>query len=324
MKKWVLFFVLPLSLLAKIELPEVEKGIEAPWFTGPLLATSATVVPVGHFGIEPYFYAVDNFASYQENWSPRSQIPLWNLIYQVYMWVGLTQWCDLQIAPAWQWSYRGGPARWEIDDLSVKLEFQLYRDTLPHKSWIPSIKFSVLEILPIGNYKNLDPFKRRTDLSGWGSYTTLFQLAFGREFQISGVHWIQARLVLDYQISTPAHVSGFNAYGGGYGAHGTVYPGQQFQFDAALEYTLTRNWALACDFVGTIQGSSRFTGDPGMIEPTIPAVDKTQPSIQYSIAPAIEYNWSDEIGIIAGGWFTVAGKNISRFFTGVVAFNYYH
>jgi hypothetical protein len=46
-------------------------------------------------------------------------------------------------------------------------------------------------------------------------------------------------------------------------------------------------------------------------------------SSQYSLAPAIEYNWSQNIGLIGGVWFTVAGQNISQFNSIVIALNYY-
>ncbi len=47
-------------------------------------------------------------------------------------------------------------------------------------------------------------------------------------------------------------------------------------------------------------------------------------SAQFSIAPAIEYNWNANIGIIFGSWFTLAGKNSTQFTSGVFAFNYYN
>lgn len=324
MKKCILFLLSPLVIFAKIALPSEEGGFEGPWFTGPLIATAATTVPVGHWAIEPYIYAADEISRYNSHWSPKSIENRFSLIFQPYIWVGLTDWADLQILPTWRWCYRDHAAKWTFNDFSAKLEFQLYRDTLPHKSWIPSIKFSIQETFPCGKYQHLNPKKLTTDVGGNGAFNTLFQLAFGRQVHVSGAQWLQWRLVLDYNILTSVNVSGFNFYGGGYGAKGKVHHGQQARFDASIEYSLTRNWALACDFIGLYQGSRSFTGNPGKLPDGTSSTNSQMASIQYQIAPAIEYNWSAQVGVIAGVWFTFAGKNTSEFYTGVFAFNYYH
>ena len=37
-----------------------------------------------------------------------------------------------------------------------------------------------------------------------------------------------------------------------------------------------------------------------------------------TIAPAVEYNFNEHVGVIAGPWFSLRGRNVSEFF-GVVA-----
>jgi hypothetical protein len=44
-------------------------------------------------------------------------------------------------------------------------------------------------------------------------------------------------------------------------------------------------------------------------------------SAYFSLAPAIEYNWSDYVGIITGAWFTIAGRNALTFISSVTALN---
>jgi hypothetical protein len=44
---------------------------------------------------------------------------------------------------------------------------------------------------------------------------------------------------------------------------------------------------------------------------------------QWSVAPAIEYNWSKNVGLIVGSWFSFAGRNSVRFISGVAALNIY-
>ena len=37
-----------------------------PWYTGPLITPSATVVPLGVFSTQPYLYVIDTFGSYDK------------------------------------------------------------------------------------------------------------------------------------------------------------------------------------------------------------------------------------------------------------------
>ena len=90
-----------------------------------------------------------------------------------------------------------------------------------------------------------------------------------------------------------------------------------------FEYSLTRNWVLATDFVGIFGSKSRFLGNPGKNLMGLPSSNIKRASIQYSLAPAIEYNWSESLGVIAGCWFTVAGKNSAKFENYTVSLNYF-
>jgi len=325
-QKYFLLLFLPFTLFARSpDIPESAAGKpDAPWFTGPLLASSANVVPAGHYNLEPYIYLFDRAATYDNDWHAVSQKSLWNLSFQPNFWIGLTKWADLVVSPQWSWNYREGPAEWTLNDWSAALDLQIYRDKFPSETWIPSIKFSIQETFPTGPYQNLNPKKEFTDQGGQGAWTTAFQLCIGKIFQIKGRQWVQTRLNLNYAVSTPVQVKGINAFGGGTGTKGTVHPGQKFFFDYSIEYSLNRNWVLACDWVGTFQGTSTFSGKHGISATGTPATNGRLPAIQYSIAPAIEYNWSSAFGIVAGAWITLAGKNSSKFYSGVIAVNYYH
>jgi len=312
--RWICL-LLPIVIFAKITIIEEPANI-APWFTGPIVASSATTVPAGHWNFELYFYATDTPANYNSHWKPIDQPTLWTLTWQPVIWAGVTDWMDIQLTPTWNWNHKEGAGHWTLSDLFLKFEFQLHRDQIPHTSWLPSIKLSFGEVFPIGKYQNASPKKHGTDLGGEGAYGTRIQLALGKLIHIKDWHWIQTRLNLNYQFSPPVHVKGINAYGGGLDTRGTVHPGMQFSFDYSLEYSLTRNWALAIDVIGNYQGTSHFTGKT-TVSSSFPV------SIQYSLAPAIEYNWNENLGIITGAWFTVAGKNSQEFYSFVFAVNYY-
>jgi hypothetical protein len=324
-KRFLPLFIAPAILFAKGEVVPIapaEEGI-APWFTGPLIAASATVIPGGHINFEPYLFYFNSPYFYDNDWDRERHITLQQVTLAPYLWIGLTKWADLQLLPVVTWRYRDGPSSLSLGDWSAKLEFQLYLSEIPHKNWLPSIKLGIQETFPTGKYRNLNPNKLFTDQTGQGAYTTNFQLDFARFLHFSGHHWMQFRLNLNWAISAPVHVKGLNSYGGGTGANGTVRPGQVGSVDFAVEYALTRNWVLACDFQWTCQGTSEFSGHPGVTPAGLPARDRQAASNLYVIAPAIEYNWSQYVGIIAGTQITLAGKNSNQYYSGVVAFNYY-
>ena len=95
-----------------------------------------------------------------------------------------------------------------------------------------------------------------------------------------------------------------------------------FSTDLAFEYTLTQNWALALDVLYVHNNHTRFSGHKGSTY-GIPNSVGGPSSEQFSLAPALEYNWSSNCGVIAGVWFSVAGRNTADFINGVVAINIY-
>lgn len=322
--KRLLFFLLPVLLFSAQGDVPVEPFGEGPWLTGPLLAPSGEVIQGGHFNIEPYIYAIATNGLYNNNWHGKSIPTLWSISPEVIVQIGINDWMDFQFTPSFFWNYRQGAAHWELGTLSAQFDFQLHHDSYPHKTWIPSIRFTIQETAPLGKYRNLNPKALRTDIGSNGSWTTSFQLNVSRLIHIRGIHFLNTRLATTFSYAAPVHVKGFNAYGGGYGTNGTVYPPLNLNMDLGLEYTLTQNWALALDVVGSWSSSSRFSGNPGTLPGNLPAPIIQSAAIQYSTAPAIEYNWSENIGIIFGPWLTFAGKNSTKFYSIVAAFNYYN
>lgn len=91
-----------------------------------------------------------------------------------------------------------------------------------------------------------------------------------------------------------------------------------------MEYSITLNWVAAIDLNYIHINKSTFRGKLGTIAPGVPAMVGFKASEQFSLAPALEYNWSEKIGVIAGVWFTVLGRNQFDFTSGVAAFNWYY
>lgn len=297
--------------------------LQTPWFTGPLIAPSAFVIPVGHYYFEPYLFATANTGFYNGDWEAVESNTLWNNFSQTLIQVGLTKWMDFVIYPTVFYNYTRGAAKWELGDFPFGIDMMFYARGKKASDWITAIKLQLKETFPIGKYRNLNPHKKGTDVGGEGTWLTSISLDWGQTAHVGGGHFFSSRVNLTYNLPTPVKVRGFNAYGGGYGTKGTVYPSQSFAADLGMELSLTQNWVLACDLVGVWSGKVSFKGNPGIGADGLPAKVGSGSSVQYSIAPAIEYNWSRAIGIIIGPWFTIGGRNSIQFFSGVFAFSYY-
>ena len=108
-----------------------------------------------------------------------------------------------------------------------------------------------------------------------------------------------------------------SVYGTMQGFVGRARPGNSAVLDAAWEYSVTRNWVLALDVVYEHDANTHVAGfnSAGRID-----LD-SGPGHSWSLGPAIEYNFNDRVGIIAGAKLTVAGSNATATFIPVAAVN---
>jgi hypothetical protein len=294
--------------------------VPPPWFTGPIIAPSGHVIPLGHINIEPYFFANVNRGAYNSHWAPKSEPNFYNLSTQVPIQVGIFNRWDFSFTPEFAWNHTEGASQWVLNDIPWQFDYQVVYDN--DITWYPAIKLSFKANLPIGRYQKLDPNKKDTDDGGSGSWEPGLGLTLSRLFYLSGRHYLAARWAVAYTVPNSVHVKGFNAYGGGHHTYGTVYPGATLFADIGLEYSLTQNWALALDVLYIHSNHTRFSGRKGKTDGVTNSIGGPS-SESFSLAPAFEYNWSSTCGLIAGIWFSVAGRNASEFVNGVVAINIY-
>jgi len=288
----------------------------SPWLTGPLLTPSGHTVPAPHVNYEPYIYWYQYDGAYDKNWNSHSSSTLNQVQAQATFQIGVNSFTEFDIAPQFSYQQKKGQHDWRVNDVPIALGFQILKDK--HGEWWPAIKLRFGANIPIGKYQKFDARKNGTDAGGSGDWNPSAGFVLSRLFHFGGVHFLATRYFIAYVVPHPVHVKGINAYGGAHGTHGTVYPGNQVLALVGLEFTMTQNWALAFDAQYVHANKNRFSGHSGGAAPKAPS------SEQFSIAPALEYNWNANIGIIGGAWFTVGGRNTATFMTGVFALNIYH
>lgn len=302
------------SLLGAFE----DNASNKPWFTGPLLAPSSSAVEAGHAIIQPYVFYTRQSARYDDHWKAHAVPNFFTTTAQLVTIIGLTENMDIQLAPQAAYNHTDGKNSGQFGDLPVGFDFQVRRDD--GKSWKPSIKFTVREIFPTGRYERLDP--SYVDIGGTGSYVTQATLVFHKLVQVKDMHYLSMRFGTTYSYFAPVSVRGFNAFGGSVDSRGKVRPGSTFSAIFSFEYSFDQRWAFAMDTLYYHTNRDHFSGTggfivppPDFVTPGIPAVVGTPSSELISFAPAIEYNFTKDFGLLGGVWFTAWGRNSPKFFS---------
>lgn len=312
MRKFFLFFLLVTGYVYSGPAP-VE--FVWPWLTGPLLTPSAIAVPKGTYEIEPYVFFNVFTGNYDKHWKAHSSPNFYQLNLQFYGWIGITKKSDLNLLFQGYYNTTQGVSSGGIGDPTLTYDLQLIEDD-PTKKWLPAIKISLSETFPLGKYQRLSTHKLLTDGTGLGSFQTTFSLLFSKIYKLHDSLYWSSILSFSDTIFTPVHVHGLSVYKGGKGTKGKIYPGNLFKFLYGLEISFAKNWAFAMDIGAFFYAKTRFSG-------TTKQAAGFPSSAQFTLSPAIEYNWSNNVGLIAGTWFTVAGRNDNQFASGVTATTFY-
>lgn len=280
-----------------------------------MLAPSAGTLPRGHALVEPYLYDVVQYGSYDGNGklqsAPHSN-GFGSLTYIIY---GLADRLSVGVIPtAGYTSESNGLSSSAIGlgDLGVLAQYQIlkYRPG----SAIPMTSIAVQETLPSGTYDQLG--NRPSDGIGGGAYATKLSLYTQNYAWMPKGRILRLRLNASQTFSSSTNVDGVSVYGAAAGFHGSAKPGNALSIDAAAEYSITRNWVLASDVVYGYNANTRVSGSSG--------VTNLGTSESWAIAPALEYNWSPNVGILFGMRFIPAGRNSGASITPAIAVNYVH
>lgn len=281
-----------------------------PWYTGPLIASSASCVPPGKINLQPYIYLTTNYAQFNDHRksinTPNTFIMSPLLVFQT----GITNWMDFTIVPQGFFRWETGKFGDGFADLPIQLGFALLKET----PYIPKMRLVLGTLFPTGKYQHLNASKLGLDATGQGAYQTILGLNLSKVFWWFKLHPIATRLATNYIIpDNTVSVKGFNAFGGGYDTKGDIKIGNTLTLDLGLEISLTQKWVFATDFVYTTSNKTTFSGTPGFLDSGLPASNGSPSSDQFSLAPAIEYNVNENGGFIGGVWFTVTGRNSANF-----------
>lgn len=282
----------------------------APWCTGPLLAYSGVTAPLGTANFQVFYlstkvYRTNNFYS---------QAP------QLDLTVGLAKRMDLEVITTYTFNSSAGHQYHGFDDLNALLTFQAV--PAQNDQWYPALRLALIETLPTGKFDGLDPGKLQVDITGQGVYQTGLGAFFVKYYDLHQDQWLNAYLTLIYTAPASTHVSGYNSYGGSSLTEGREENGGGYYADFALEYALNRHWVITGDITYNYSFRDSYRGFLGIAQDGSVS-DSNNPATEVvTLAPGIEYNFNEKLGLLAGVWFSVYEHNLSNFVTGIVSLNY--
>lgn len=292
------------------------------WWTGPLLAPNAATLPKGHLYFEPYVYDEMPYAGYDSQGHTHSTPYANDFGSLTYINYGLTNHLTVGLIPNFGYDRpTEGPASSGVGvgDLTVQAQYGL-TPFAPH-SRVPITSINVQQTLPVGRY---DRLARASDGFGSGSYTTTLSVYFMSYFWMPSGRILRTRLDLSYAMTSAVSVRDRSVYGTPAGFRGRASPGNSAYGDLAFEYSMTRNWVLACDFWFQQNGDTRVAGT--VAQPDGAMTDFHSVSgvgRELYIAPALEYNWTARLGVIFGVRVLSAGRNETGTVTPVAAISYF-
>ncbi|MEO7456462.1 MAG: transporter [Gemmatimonadaceae bacterium] len=312
---WSAVVVLAMAV-GRADAQVVRQATSDAWWTGPLLANSAATLPHGHFLVESYLYDVISRGQFDQG-RIRQGVPRSDSYgSQSYLLYGLVDRFSIGLVPNFGFisgSERPNSSHVGAGDLGVMTQLRL-TESDPH-SRMPTISINVQETLPTGKYDRLE---RVFDGLGSGVYTTTLSLYSQKYFWLPTGRILRMRLNVSQAFSGHASVEDASVYGTESGFRGEVRPGQTTYVNGAWEYSMSRRWVAALDATYRHARSTQVTG----YTPSL--VTTSAPSDAVGLAPAVEYNWSGNVGVIFGTRLIVAGRNASATITPAVAINIVH
>jgi hypothetical protein len=294
------------------------QSLESAWWTGPILAPSAATLPQGHFLVEPYLYDSISYARYDADGDRHDTADTHFLGSQTYVLYGLIDTLSIGVIP--RFGFRDASAGRDssgvrVGDLSVQAQYRLTQ----FNGAVPTTSIVLQATVPTGKHDELG--ERTSDAMGAGAYSVMVGLYSQHFFWMPSGRILRTRFNVTQTFVDNAELNDVSVYGTGHGFRGRAKPGDSFVAIVAAEYSLTSNWVLAMDMQYQRDARTEVTGTVplGDLQPDLRFVLPSRRSI--SVAPAIEYNFNSQVGVIVGAICSLSGRNVDANFIPVIALN---
>jgi hypothetical protein len=307
-----------LFLLAASADTQARQTLEDAWWTGPILAASASTLPQGHFLIEPYLYDSVSYARYDADGDRHDTSDTEFFGSQTYLLYGLFDRVSVGLIP--RFGFRDVASGRDssgvrVGDLSLQGQYRLTQ----YDGNVPTTSLVMQVTLPTGKHDRLG--EHTSDAMGGGAYSTMLGFYSQYFFWMPNGRILRTRFNVQETFFDNAAVADVSVYGTKQGFRGHAKPGNSFLAILAGEYSLTQNWVLAMDVQYQHDSRASLAGTmPGNVQPRS-VRQSFSSSSAVSLAPAVEYNFNGNVGIIVGAIWTAAGRNTSASIIPVMSVN---
>jgi opacity protein-like surface antigen len=268
-------------------------------WTGPLLASTAETLPQGHFYTEPYFFDVISGGHHYPGSSG---------FYQY----GLLDNYTVGVQPFFSLGTQKYNRSVAIGDFKIVTQVRVGHFTAKHR--VPSVAIVMNLVVPTGKYDHLAALKQG---HGSGSFAPEIGINAQQYFLLGNGRLLRARINILKNFPLRGEVSGRSVFGTDADFRGHAKPGSKTTVIVGAEYSLTKEWVLALDVERDQWGKTTVAGHDTATAALVKHVSPESWNIGF--APAVEYNWSDRAGIIAGVWVVPKGHHTQSSVTPAIA-----
>ncbi len=298
---------------------EYRQSLNDAWWTGPMLAPSANTLPRGHFLIEPYLFDVISHGRFDATGTRRS-VPHYNDFGNLtYLNYGVTDRFTFGMIPIEGYNLMGrgqSSSTVAMGDVSLLGQYRLTKFTEGHK--LPTISVAVQEKFPTGKFDQLGD--RPAQALGGGAHTTMLSLYTQDFFWLPNGRILRTRFNVTGGMSDTVRVRDASVYGTSDGFRGSAKPGKYVLVDSSWEYSWKRGFVWAVDLTYEHDANTPVRGVDAN---SAPVLLNSGPSDAFGLAPAIEYSWSPNLGVLLGVRLFPAGRNTSASITPAIAINFF-
>jgi hypothetical protein len=290
------------------------------WYTGSLLQLTPVNLSPKQISIEPVLIVSSIYGFYNSNFGVDRKKSIMSINPIMEFKMGLFPKTELKVVGAYISKSQGNESSSNFQDVFLYFGYELLKDK--KHSIIPDLSLFLQVTVPTGKFDKLDSQEILLETSGQGAYQIGPALSYQKIFYFHKNYFILYGNII-YLFSTETSLKGYSVYGGGKKARGKIQPGDRCYLILSGEYLFNQNWGVVCDAQLFYQWeATNFKGNPGVTADKAPATIGLPASLQISITPSIEYNFSENCGVYGGSWLTIAGKNATAFAGGFAALVY--
>ncbi|MEJ1095067.1 MULTISPECIES: hypothetical protein [unclassified Pseudoxanthomonas] len=283
-------------------------------FTGSLMAVSPSL-PRGVLNIEPYFiyHRANGMFDGRGDRVDSAGRDSWAIAVPVNY--GLTEQLELNLGL----NASDGGRGWQVGDTVARIKYQIAGHDGGHST--PAITLAASHTFSTGRHDRLELAgnDRLHDASGSGVSSNSLAVYTQKYSVLPNGRTLRTRVNVRYDLPSQGNdIDGVSIYGTEAGFRGRIDTRSGYAGLLALEYSISSRWAAALDLQYKHQRGYRLYGT---------AADLTQvderngSSWQFGVAPAVEYHFSDRVGMILGVYRPLSGRNSSATISPQLAIN---